>query len=107
MENRRYQRALLDVPVEFEVKGGGARGAGTARDISLGGMFIETASPIAFNSPVVVYLTIPRHPGPLAFPGIVRWAREGGMGIQFSLLGARETHAITEHTRAKSSPGFR
>jgi hypothetical protein len=31
----------------------------------------------------------------------VRWTRSDGMGVQFGLIGARETHAITELTRAK------
>ena len=33
---------------------------------------------------------------PSALPGIVRWVKPGSMGIQFGLLGARETYAITE-----------
>ena len=32
-------------------------------------------------------------------PGVVRWTRPDGMGVQFGLLGARETHAITELTK--------
>jgi type IV pilus assembly protein PilZ len=31
-----------------------------------------------------------------ALPGIVRWVKPGSMGVQFGLLGARETYAITE-----------
>ena len=32
---------------------------------------------------------------------VVRWSRSGdGMGLQFGLIGARETHAITELTKA-------
>jgi hypothetical protein len=31
-----------------------------------------------------------------ALPGVVRWVRDRGMGVQFGLLGVQETHAITE-----------
>jgi hypothetical protein len=30
---------------------------------------------------------------------VVRWVRDGGMGVQFGLLGAVETHIITEISR--------
>jgi type IV pilus assembly protein PilZ len=32
----------------------------------------------------------------LRLPGIVRWAKPDGFGVQFGSLGARETHAISE-----------
>jgi hypothetical protein len=32
----------------------------------------------------------------LKLPGTVRWAKPGGLGIQFGLLGARETHSIAQ-----------
>jgi type IV pilus assembly protein PilZ len=34
--------------------------------------------------------------GPSALPGIVRWVKDGAMGVQFGLLGARETYALSE-----------
>jgi type IV pilus assembly protein PilZ len=98
-ELRRHHRAPLDVTVEFVGKGSVERTAGRARDISLGGMFIETPSPLPFSSELVVHLTLPTQKGPFALPGVVRWTRADGMGVQFGLIGARETHAITELTR--------
>jgi type IV pilus assembly protein PilZ len=100
-EHRRYTRALLGVPAEFVEKGGKTRVGGRAKDISLGGMFIETPEPLAFNASLTVYVTLPGEKAPFALPGIVRWTRPDGMGIQFDMLGARETHAITEHTRTQ------
>ena len=32
----------------------------------------------------------------------VRWARDGKIGVQFGLLGARETHVITEIAKRDS-----
>ena len=100
LELRRHSRAAVDVPVEFVGKGGTERSAGRARDISLGGMFIETDAPLPFSAEVIVHLTLPSQKAPFALPGVVRWNRNGGMGVQFGLIGARETHAITELTRA-------
>ncbi len=98
-ELRRYQRAPVDVAVEFLAKGTERVTAGRATDVSLGGMFIQTTEPLAFSSELVVHLRVPRQRGPLALPAVVRWVGPTGMGVQFGLLGARETHAITELTR--------
>ena len=35
--------------------------------------------------------------------GVVRWAHGGRIGVQFGLLGARETHVITEISRRTRS----
>jgi hypothetical protein len=53
-----------------------------------------------FNGEVVVHVLLPGQRAPFALPAVVRWSRAGeGMGLQFGLLGARETHAITELTK--------
>jgi type IV pilus assembly protein PilZ len=95
VELRRYERTPVDIPVEFSLRDRSERVSGRATDISLGGMFIATASPAAFSSELVVHVHLPGQRTPLAIPGVVRWARPDGMGVQFKLLGARETHAIT------------
>jgi len=99
-ELRRHQRAPVDVPVEFVPKGGSERIAGRARDISVGGMFIETARGLPFSSELVVHALLPGQRTPFVLPAVVRWAGKDGMGVQFGLLGARETHAITELTKS-------
>jgi type IV pilus assembly protein PilZ len=99
-ELRRHQRALLDVALEFEAKGSTERIAGRSRDVSVGGMFILTATPLPFGADLVVHVTMPGQKSPFALPGVVRWSKNGeGMGVQFGLVGARETHAITELTK--------
>jgi Tfp pilus assembly protein PilZ len=100
LELRRHSRTALDMPVEFIGKGATERFAGRAKDISLGGMFIETSKPLPFSAEVTIHLTLPSQKTPFALPGVVRWNRDGGMGVQFGLIGARETHAITELTRS-------
>ena len=101
VELRRYQRAAIDVPVEFGARGSTERIAGRARDISLGGMFIESLTPLPFGAGLVIHVTLPGQKSAFALPGVVRWLRgSDGMGVQFGLIGARETHAITELTKA-------
>jgi Tfp pilus assembly protein PilZ len=59
-------------------------------------MFIETKTPFPFGTEVVIQMRLPGLKEEVGLPGVVRWTRADGMGIQFGLLGARETHAITE-----------
>ena len=100
MELRRYQRAPVDLPVEFAAKGSRERFPGRAKDISVGGMYVEAEKPLAFGAELVVHVVLPGNKTAIALPAVVRWTRAGaGMGLQFGLLGARETHAITELTR--------
>jgi type IV pilus assembly protein PilZ len=96
VELRRFTRAPLEQPLEFKTKSSDRRIRGLAKDISVGGMFVETEEPAAFGAEVVVHVTLPADPRELRFPGVVRWTNAHGMGVQFGLLGARETHAITE-----------
>ena len=98
-ELRRYQRTTIDVAVEFVAKGGDRKSSGRATDISLGGMFIKTDAPLGFSAELVVHVTLPGRRSPFALPAVVRWSGEAGMGVQFGLIGARETHAITELTK--------
>jgi hypothetical protein len=100
---RRYSRAQLEAPLEFIPKSGAAAGAagapGIGRDISVGGMFVETTTPPPFGAEVVITVTLPGQKDRLVLPAVVRWTRPDGMGVQFGLLGARETYAITEFSK--------
>ncbi len=98
---RRYTRAQLEAPLEFTPKSGSGAGgaasiAGIGRDISVGGMFVETVTPSPFGAEVVISVQLPGQKDRLVLPAVVRWTRPDGMGVQFGLLGARETYAITE-----------
>jgi type IV pilus assembly protein PilZ len=83
--------------VGYAINGGADELYGHARDISLGGMFIEVSAAPEFGTEVTVVVHIPGEKSAFVLPAVVRWARDGGMGIQFGLLGARETYAITEY----------
>ena len=93
-EKRSHPRVPIGLDVTCEVKDGPAI-AGHGKDISLGGMFIETSETPAFGTAVTIVIRLPGIPGDVRLPAVVRWNSEGGFGIQFGLLGARDTHAIT------------
>jgi hypothetical protein len=96
VEMRRYARTPINVSVEFTPKDEKRALSGVATDISLGGMFIETKTPAAFNASIVVRLRLPGQKEDTVIPATVRWTRADGMGLQFGLTGVRDTHAITE-----------
>jgi type IV pilus assembly protein PilZ len=100
-EKRVHPRVTVEIPVVCETAAGESV-AGIARDISLGGMFVESSSSPPFGSSVTVVGALPGLPGEANLPGVVRWGKPGGFGVQFGLLGARETHAITKLLRSHS-----
>ena len=94
-DKRSHPRVPLSVALTCEVKGG-ATINGNAKDISIGGMFIESNAQLSFGQEVIISLWLPGGKADARLPGIVRWLKPGGFGVQFGLLGARETHAISE-----------
>ncbi len=96
VELRRHSRVPFTEPVVFSRKGSNDRLSGQSTDISLGGMYIETKTPEPFGADIVVHVHVPGEPSAFTLPAKVRWTSHEGMGVQFGLIGARETHAITE-----------
>jgi type IV pilus assembly protein PilZ len=91
-EKRQHARTPFEAAVEV-VTQAGAKLGGKSRDISIGGMFVFASSSPAFGTEVKIHVTIPGL-GPTELPGIVRWTTSEGFGVQFGLLGARQTHSI-------------
>jgi hypothetical protein len=98
---RRFARVRLGVSVEFSAQADDFLFSmdGVGKDISLGGMFIETDIPCLFGEAIVVHLTLPRSRRKMGLRATVRWTSALGMGVQFGLLGAVHTHEIAEFTR--------
>ncbi|HMJ12103.1 MAG TPA: PilZ domain-containing protein [Polyangiaceae bacterium] len=99
-EKRVHPRSPLRIPVTCELPGQQSI-TGDAKDVSLGGMFIEApdASP-PFGTAITVVCELPGLDREARLPAVVRWTKAGGFGVQFGLLGARETHAITRLPRS-------
>ena len=91
-EKRAHSRSVVRIAVTCTTEGG-ANLAGVTRDISTGGVFIEATDIPAFGTRVSLEFDMPQL-ADLKIPGIVRWTKIAGFGVQFQLLGARETHAL-------------
>jgi type IV pilus assembly protein PilZ len=100
-EKRQHSRTPLNAHVTYEVSGGEAARDGILRDISMGGVFIEASVVPAFGAKVMVRGRLPGDTQDVELPGVVRWSNEGGFGVQFGLLGARETHSIARILSAR------
>ena len=103
-DQRRYPRKPVRTPVSV-VGPGGVRLDGHSRDLSVGGMFLEAKPAFAFGTHVHVEIALPLV-GTAKLPAIVRWVTPEGIGLQFGLLGARETHAITALVARSSMPNI-
>lgn len=98
-EKRVHPRASVDIALTCELKDRPAL-SGVAKDLSVGGMFIESAETLPFGTQITIVMRIPGMDADSRLPAVVRWAKPGGFGVQFGLLGARETHALTRLMRA-------
>lgn len=94
IEHRQHPRTIVRTEVAFQVGDGPSIDA-QCRDVSLGGMFIETTAPLAYGATVRLYLPLPGLRSPAVVDAVVRWSQADGMGVQFGVMGARETHALT------------
>lgn len=62
-------------------------------------MFIESAGQPKFGDKIVITLRLPGLEADSVLPAVVRWSTPLGFGVQFGLLGARDTHAITQQMK--------
>ena len=95
-ELRKFSRTVVSLGVVIEGPDG-VRTRGLATDLSIGGMFVGLAAQYPFGALVTVEVqTDP----PMRLPGTVRWNKPEGLGIQFGLIGVRETSAIMTIVKA-------
>lgn len=92
-ENRKHPRKIIEAELTFQV-GDGPPTQAQYRDVSLGGMFIETPDPLPYGAKLRLTLPLPGLPAPAIIDATVRWRKPTGMGVQFGVMGARETHAL-------------
>lgn len=98
VDKRSHPRVSLDTEVTCELPDG-TQVEGRSKDISIGGMFVITATGVPFGTNLKVKIRLPSARQDLLLPGVVRWMNPDGFGVQFGLLGARDTHAISELLR--------
>lgn len=95
VEKRSHRRVTLGEDVSCR-RSDGSTFTAKGRDISIGGMFVESQEAVTFGEELSIEVRLPRAKQALVLPAIVRWLGPGGFGVQFGLLGARETHALSE-----------
>lgn len=88
------RRIEIDVRAELVMAAGPSISCRVA-DVSVGGARVETDALVPFGSTAVLRMRLPGSTRDLVLPTVVRWTRPGVLGLQFGLLGARETHLIT------------
>jgi type IV pilus assembly protein PilZ len=94
-ENRRHPRSHVTAPIAFKI-GDGPWTEAESTDIGLGGMFIETAETAPYGAAIQIYIQLPGLKQETLIDAVVRWRKETGMGVQFGVMGARETYALTQ-----------
>jgi hypothetical protein len=93
-EKRQHRRIHLDSEITCNISNEEPFGA-RASDISLGGMRVVSERSLPFGTQLAISIEIEPY-GKLDLPGTVRWTTADGFGVQFGLLGAKATHAITK-----------
>jgi Tfp pilus assembly protein PilZ len=93
-ERRRHGRTEVSLPSSLEKTG--ARTPSVMRDVSIGGAFMSTSETFAYGDAVIVHVHLPGLDQEIAIPSTVRWVNKEGCGVQFGVMGVRETHALVE-----------
>jgi hypothetical protein len=94
-DKRHYPRVPIEVSVSCEPVGG-APFTAAGKDISVGGMFLVSSVQPSFGTKITIVGRLPGGKKDVRLPAVVRWTKEDGFGVQFGLLGALETHLISE-----------
>lgn len=101
----RYERQL-EVEVLFE----GKKQTSRTQNISLGGLYLESATALPIGTTVQLRFQLPTQPEPVEVAGDVRWVvRKGGtgevtgLGIRFQGLRARDVWALNRFFQTSAS----
>jgi type IV pilus assembly protein PilZ len=90
-ERRKHVRKPVSIPVALLLPD---RVEVESRDLSLGGIFISGGRQLPYGAKLTVVLKLPGLSEETQVEGTVRWAQGDGLGIQFGMMGARETAAL-------------
>ena len=70
--------------------------AASTRNLSLGGVFVETAASVVFGSTVKIRLRLPAVHEDSTIETTVRWKTPEGVGLQFGSLRALEVWGLNQ-----------
>jgi hypothetical protein len=101
-ENRRSPRVEVSKGVWVAWRTDGSPSVSRVRDLSAGGVFIATDSPLAQGLPIHLLFSLPE--GEIRVEGIVRYSTQGfGMGVEFVRMGAADRARLQELIRRLNS----
>jgi type IV pilus assembly protein PilZ len=95
VDKRKHLRVSIKLPVSCELDGANVVD-GVATNISLGGVRIESSEVPAYGTQLTVVLRVPGEAATSRLPATVRWSAPGCFGVEFGLLGARDTYRIVD-----------
>lgn len=100
VRRRTQQRHDIQIPVDFTYDGQTFQGQ--SRNISLGGMFIDSTASLPFGATVTVKFAIPALKEPIEVKSEIRWVenKDGvgiGIGVQFRGLRAKHVWALNKY----------
>ena len=91
---RRHPRSPVKAPLEFTADDPRQVTFGFVRDISVGGVLVETEFPVAPGSRVTVHMMLPGVADETIVVGHVRWTRARAMGVGFVSLQPHDARTI-------------
>jgi uncharacterized protein (TIGR02266 family) len=101
MDQKQRVHARFDVRLKARFQFEGKEQEGDSRNLSIGGMFIETTIPIPYGTNLKVSFQIPTHNQEITTNSTVCWIeRDGttvvGLGLKFGALRAIEVWALNQ-----------
>jgi uncharacterized protein (TIGR02266 family) len=110
-ERRRAKRVPVEIQIQYETPDGFFQDY--MRNLSLGGIFIETPKPLPMNTKLKVQFSLPDMSSPIVAEGVVvHTLRVGqpenpsvsGMGIRFSELEPSSKEMLESYLQARGLP---
>jgi uncharacterized protein (TIGR02266 family) len=103
---RRYFRRVQKV-IEFQYTSNGPPMTGGIRDLSEGGVYVDTPDPLSAGTPVSFRFVLqPISKTPILGRGLVRWCEDAvGMGIQFLAMSDEDRALIRRFVMLEPDSG--
>ena len=91
-EERQAPRVEERLSVELEIEG--ARHVAASRNVSTGGMFVETEQVLKVGQRIKLHFAVPAQKEPIVADAEVRWVESGGAGLRFLGLRVKDVWAL-------------
>lgn len=92
--HEKRERLRIERRVTLHLEHLGERHLVRSRNLSLGGVFVETALRLRHGARLRICMSLPTHPDPIVAEAWVRWSEPDGVGVRFGGLRARELWAL-------------